>query len=136
MKKLFTRSLIAATLLSLTLSFTIANPAQASVVTSATVKALGRYLLSGTYHLNAGQVSWRKVPMRAGTSVYVRLSGDGSTDLDMYVVDAYDNPIESSTSYGDDEAIDLDIYENGYFWVKVVNRGDFYNDYTVTAVEY
>jgi hypothetical protein len=54
----------------------------------------------------------------------------------MYVVDAYDNPIESSTSYGDDEAIDLDIYENGYFWVKVVNRGDFYNDYTVTAVEY
>lgn len=136
MNKLFTKTLIAATLLSLSLSFAFADQARASVVTSTTFQSLGRYLLSGTYHLNAGRVSWHKVPMQAGTSVSVRLSGDGSTDLDMYVVDAYDNPIESSTSYGDDEAIDLDIYENGYFWVKVVNRGDFYNDYTVTAVEY
>jgi len=136
MKKLFTKSIIAAALLSMSLTFTFADQAKASVLTSATIEALSRYLLSGTYHLRAGQVSWHKVPMRAGTSVYVRLSGDGSTDLDLYVLDAYDNPIESSTDYGDDEAIDLDIYEGGYFWVKVVNRGDYYNDYTITAVEY
>lgn len=136
MKKLFTKSLIAAALLSLSLSFAFADQARASVITSATFQSLGRYLLSGTYHLNAGRVSWHKVPMQAGTSVAVRLSGDGSTDLDMYVVDAYDNDISSSTGYGDDEAINLDIYDDGYFWVKVVNRGDYYNDYTITAVEY
>lgn len=136
MKKLFTKAMIAATLLSMSLSFAFANPAQASVVTSATFESLGRYLLSGTYRVKAGQVSWHKVPMRAGTNVYVRLSGDGSTDLDVYVLDANDTLIESSTTYGDDEAVDLEIYDDGYFWVKVVNRGDFYNDYTVTAVEY
>ena len=136
MKKLISKSLIAAVLLSVSLSFVFADQAKASVVTSTTFEDLGRYLLSGTYHLKPGQVSWHKVPMRAGTNVYVRLSGDGSTDLDMYVTDAYDTPIDSSEGYGDDEAIDLEIYNSGYFWVKVVNRGDYYNDYSITAVEY
>jgi hypothetical protein len=74
--------------------------------------------------------------MRAGTNVYVSLSGDGTTDLDMYVLDGNLTPIESSTTYGDDEAVDLEIYQSGYFWVKVVNYGSVYNDYAVTAVEY
>ncbi|HTK37131.1 MAG TPA: hypothetical protein VL325_01450 [Pyrinomonadaceae bacterium] len=136
MKKLFTKTIIAATLLSMSLTFTFVDQAKASVLSSATTEALGRYLLSGTYHLNAGRVSWHKVPMRAGTSVYLRLSGDGSTDLDMYVLDAFDNQISSSTGYGDDEAVDLDIYDDGYFWIEVVNHGDYYNNYTITAVEY
>jgi hypothetical protein len=73
--------------------------------------------------------------MTAGTNVDLNLSGDGTTDLDMYVYDG-SGEIASSTRSGDNEAADIVIYRSGYFWVKVVNYGDVYNDYRLSAIEF
>jgi hypothetical protein len=56
------------------------------------------------------------------------ISGDGDTDLDLYVYDS-NGLIARADSYSDDEIADLIIYNGGYFTVKVVNRGRVYNDY-------
>jgi hypothetical protein len=128
--------MIALTLLSASAFYVAANPVETGRASSSVIKSLGRYLLSGTFRVQAQRVTWHRVPMRANTDVYVSLSGDGTTDLDMYILDANYKSIDSSTRNGDDEAVDLEIYQNGYFWVKVVNYGSVYNDYTVTAIQY
>lgn len=64
-----------------------------------------------------------------GYTAGVFVSGDGDTDLDLYVYGANDDLICSSTTNGDDEFCTFDVYRTSYFRIKIVNRGRVSNNY-------
>ncbi|MDP1561394.1 MAG: hypothetical protein Q8M16_08355 [Pirellulaceae bacterium] len=61
----------------------------------------------------------------------VRIQGDGDTDLDLYVYDEAGNLISSSTSYSDCEEVQVLPYYRQTLTIKVVNRGNVYNAYSI-----
>jgi hypothetical protein len=61
----------------------------------------------------------------------VLVSGDGDTDLDLYVYDENGNLVESDTDYTDDCYVRWYPKWTGTFVVKVVNRGRVHNDYVL-----
>ena len=89
-----------------------------------------------SYRVNSYQTNSHRVYLHRGDTVDVSLSGDGTTDLDLYVYDAYGNLCASRTGPYDDEAVSLDVYESEYFTIRVVNRGYDYNDYNLSVEVY
>ncbi|HEX3102424.1 MAG TPA: hypothetical protein VHQ01_11555 [Pyrinomonadaceae bacterium] len=87
---------------------------------------------AGYYRVPANSVQTHRVFLNAGSAV-ISISGDGDTDLDMYVYDGNGNIVVRSESNYDDEAAYLTVYRTGYFFVKVVNRGNVYNDYAIVV---
>ena len=71
------------------------------------------------------------VRLQAYQTTVIAISGDGTTDLDLYVYDQYGNLIVSDVSYGDQCYVALDVYITSNFLVRVVNRGYVYNDYEI-----
>ncbi len=61
----------------------------------------------------------------------IGISGDHSTDLDLYVYDENNNLICSSASAGDTEYCNWTPRWTGAFTVKVVNRGNVANNYEI-----
>lgn len=61
----------------------------------------------------------------------VCVSGDGDTDLDLYVYDANGNLIGSDTDYTDECVVRWVPAWTGIFIIKVVNRGVLYNNYVI-----
>lgn len=61
----------------------------------------------------------------------VDVSGDGSTDLDVYVYDGSGNLVCQSISSGDDEYCDWTPLWTGTFTIQVKNRGAIYNHYYI-----
>lgn len=61
----------------------------------------------------------------------VCVSGDGDTDLDLYVYDSNGNQIGSDTDYSDDCVVRWVPAWTGTFIIKVVNRGALYNNYAI-----
>lgn len=59
------------------------------------------------------------------------VSGDGDTDLDLYVYDDNGNLIEKDDDYTDDCYCRWTPRWTGSFTVKIVNRGNVYNRYTM-----
>lgn len=59
------------------------------------------------------------------------VSGDGDTDLDLYVYDANGNPIGSDTDYTDECVVRWVPAWTGTFIIEVVNRGALYNDFVI-----
>ena len=59
------------------------------------------------------------------------VSGDGDTDLDLYVYDSNGNLIASDTDYTDDCYVSWIPKWTGRFIVKIVNRGPLYNKYVL-----
>lgn len=59
------------------------------------------------------------------------VSGDGDTDLDLYVYDSNGNLIASDTDYTDDCYVSWVPAWTGRFTVKIVNRGLVYNRYVM-----
>jgi len=68
-----------------------------------------------------------------GEVARVAVSGDGDTDLDLYVYDARGNLIGSDTDSSDDCIASWVPIWTGTFHVKVVNRGSVYNDYALAT---
>lgn len=77
-----------------------------------------------------GTHDW-SVRLQAYQTTVIAISGDGTTDLDLYVYDQYGNLIVSDVSYGDQCYVALDVYITSNFLVRVVNRGYVYNDYEI-----
>lgn len=61
----------------------------------------------------------------------VLVSGDGDTDLDLYVYDSNGNLIASDTDYSDDCYVRWVPAWTGRYIVRIVNRGPVYNRFVI-----
>ncbi len=61
----------------------------------------------------------------------ILVSGDGDTDLDLYVYDENGNLITSDTDYTDDCYVRFSPRWTGPFRIKIVNRGGVSNNYII-----
>lgn len=61
----------------------------------------------------------------------ILVSGDGDTDLDLYVYDSNGNLIERDTDYTDDCYVSWVPKWTGRYTIKIVNRGPVYNRYVL-----
>ncbi len=68
-----------------------------------------------------------------GRLAEIVVSGDGDTDLDLYVYDSSGNLIEKDDDYTDDCYVSWYPKWTGKFIVKVVNRGGVWNEYVIVT---
>lgn len=73
------------------------------------------------------------VVFNGGEAAYVGISGDGDTDLDLYIFDENGNLICRSVRAGDDEGCSFRPRWTGRFRIEVRNLGDVYNRYVLVA---
>lgn len=66
-----------------------------------------------------------------GVPAEIFVSGDGDTDLDLYVYDENGNAIVCDDDYSDDCYVCWTPAWTGNFVVKIVNRGPVYNQYVM-----
>ena len=88
---------------------------------------IGNYVVSGNCY-NDFECSFTK-----GYLAEVGVSGDGDTDLDLYVYDSNGNLIAKDTSYSDDCYVNWVPAWTGRFIIRIVNRGPVYNNYVVAT---
>lgn len=88
---------------------------------------VGNYVVSGNCY-NDFECSFTK-----GYLAEVGVSGDGDTDLDLYVYDSNGNLIASDTDYSDDCYVNWVPAWTGRFIIRIVNRGSVYNNYVVAT---
>lgn len=85
------------------------------------------------YRINAYATRYHSYQMNRGETVKVQLTGDGDTDLDLYVYDENGKLISKSETYSDREYAYITANMRTSITVKVVNRDDVYNDYDLTV---
>lgn len=71
------------------------------------------------------------ISFRAEQTAIVTVIGDGDTDLDLYVYDENDNLIVKDVDYSDDCVVSFVPKWTGVFTIKIVNRGNVYNNYVM-----
>ena len=87
---------------------------------------------SRTYEtVRAGDTDTYRISFVAGYLAEILVSGDGDTDLDLYVYDSNGNLIASDTDYTDDCYVSWVPRWTGSFIVQIVNRGRVYNRYVM-----
>lgn len=90
---------------------------------------------STTETVRAGAIDSYQEWFVSGEQATAVVSGDGDTDLDLYVYDEYNNLICHSESAGDDEICQWTPTFNNLgarqFKIKIKNRGSVYNNYTI-----
>lgn len=75
-----------------------------------------------------------KITCRGGETTTIYVSGDGDTDLDLYVYDANGNLICKDDDGSDECLVRFVAYRTHTFTVRVRNRGRVYNCYTLYAI--
>jgi hypothetical protein len=83
----------------------------------------------GRYRVSAYSTHTFTMAFRGGEWAEVALSGDGDTDLDVYVFDWYGNRVAVDADNTDDCYVNWYVPRPGVYTIKVVNRGNVYNDY-------
>lgn len=83
------------------------------------------------FRLSAGATHTFNMTFYGGELATVVVEGDGDTDLDVYVYDAVGNLITKDDDYSDYCVVKWRPYWTGVFRIKVVNRGNVYNDYSI-----
>ena len=73
------------------------------------------------------------IAFRADDLAAVVVSGDGGTDLDLYVYDGNGNLIAKDDDETDDCAVRWSPRWTGKFRIRVVNRGSLPNKYTIAS---
>ncbi len=101
-----------------------------SIVSSSTRGAVGGPKVQKERVLGK-DVDTYKVKFWSKELAEVCVSGDGDTDLDLYVYDENGNLIESDTDYTDDCVVRWVPAWTGTFIIKIVNRGALYNNYVI-----
>jgi hypothetical protein len=74
-----------------------------------------------------------KLPFRAGEPATVFVSGDGSTDLDLYVYDENGNLIGYDEDYSDDAIVRWNPRWTGSFIIEVKNQGRKLNQFVIVT---
>jgi hypothetical protein len=87
----------------------------------------------GRYRVGAHSSRTFTVSFYGGETGRVAVSGDGDTDLDLYVYDALGNLIAADEDETDDCVVSWVPRWTGSFTIKVVNRGDVYNDFVIAT---
>ena len=81
--------------------------------------------------VNGNSIDSYQISFIAGELAEILVSGDGDTDLDLYVYDSNGNLIVSATDYTDDCYVRWVPAWTGRFIVKIINRGPIYNNYVL-----
>ena len=87
----------------------------------------------GRYRVYANSYMTFDEKFRASEIAEVAVSGDRTTDLDLYVYDENGNLIASDTDYTDQCYVSFCPRWTGWFRIKVLNRGRVYNDYSIAT---
>jgi hypothetical protein len=87
----------------------------------------------GVTKIMAGYTDVYVVEYRGGELAEIAISGDGDTDLDIYVYDENGNFIGSDTGSQDTGYVSWYPKWTGPFRVEVVNRGSVYNQYVMVT---
>jgi len=82
-----------------------------------------------TRRVNANSSYTDYIIFRGGEIAEIAISGDGDTDLDLYVYDENGNLVGSDTDYTDDCYVSFRPRWTGSFKVVVKNLGNVYNRY-------
>ena len=85
------------------------------------------------HSVNAKSTDSFTVKFFANERATVLVSGDGDTDLDLYVYDEMGNLIAYDEDYSDDCIVNWVPKWTGQFIIKVVNRGNVYNQYVIAT---
>jgi len=87
----------------------------------------------GVYSVPARGTDTFVVKFFANERATIVVSGDGDTDLDLYVYDDMGNLIVKDDDYSDDCVVNWVPRWTGQFTIKVVNRGNVYNQYIIAT---
>lgn len=113
-----------------TLLLTIAMLLVFSTITSVWAGAVGGPRSSAT-QVRARGTDRYTISFRGGEAASIVVSGDGDTDLDLYVYDEYGHLIAQDDDGLDDCVVVFTPRWTGKFTIQVVNRGVVYNQYVL-----
>lgn len=109
--------------------------ALALAVSTSFATVVGKGSASTTETVNSGAIDSYQEWFVSGEQATAVVSGDGDTDLDLYVYDEFERLICSSESNIDDEICQWTPTFNNIgarrFKIKIKNRGSVYNNYTI-----
>lgn len=125
MKKITTIMFIALTVLGTLPIFASAN----TNLTSEVANFMNASTLGGGYYRVFGKSTQDFTVYLYEGHTDVIISGDGSTDLDLFVYDGDGNRFASAGNSDDEKVCLSNIYRRGNFTIRVVNRGYYANDY-------
>jgi len=83
--------------------------------------------------VQAGQANIHEVSFVGDEAAEVAVVGDGSTDLDLYIMDENGNLIVMDESVGDECYVLWKPNWTGVFYVTVLNRGNVWNQYALVT---
>ncbi|MCH2174471.1 MAG: hypothetical protein MK193_01945 [Lentisphaeria bacterium] len=98
-------------------------------------KTRGRVGGPGEYvgRVNARETDEFVVSFRGGKPAWIYVSGDGDTDLDLYVYDENGNRIGEDEDGTDECLVRFNPIWTGPFTIRVKNRGNIYNAYKLVT---
>jgi len=85
----------------------------------------------GEYKVWGNSYNTFTVKFWANERATVVVTGDGDTDLDLYVYDENGNLIAKDEDYSDDCVVNFMPRWTGLYIIKIVNRGNVYNRYAI-----
>ena len=88
---------------------------------------------SGATVVYGGSTDTYTIYFKSGIPAEVAVSGNGATDLDLYVYDQNGNLITGDDDYSDDCYVCWTPAWTGKFFIKVVNRGRYNNYYRIAT---
>jgi hypothetical protein len=83
--------------------------------------------------VHSGQTDEYVVRFWGGETAAVYVSGDGDTDLDLYIYDASGKLVTSDIDYSDECVCIWKPRSTASYKVRIKNRGDVYNAYTIVT---
>jgi hypothetical protein len=79
----------------------------------------------------AYQSTWLTSHFGTGETQHFSLYGDGDTDLDLFVWDAFGNLIASAESYDDVESLSVIAFRAQILYIEVRNLGSVWNEFAI-----
>lgn len=87
----------------------------------------------GVYRVQAHSTNRHRITFRADEPGMVYISGDGDTDLDLFIYDENGNLIGQGIGYSDTETVRFRPRWSGDFVIEVRNLGPVWNEYVLAT---